>query len=43
MSRIRWQINEDMLIGRISYERIDNSDGRGINEDGSQRVGYHPH
>ena len=38
MSRIKWQINEDMLIGRISYERIDNSDGRGINEDGRERV-----
>ena len=38
MSRIRWQINEDMLIGRISYERIDNTDGRGVNEDGRERV-----
>ena len=38
MSRIKWQINEDMLIGRISYERIDNTDGRGVNEDGAERV-----
>ena len=30
MSRIKWQITEDMLIGRIAYERIDDSDGRGV-------------
>ena len=30
MSRIKWQITEDLLIGRISYERIDNSDGKGL-------------
>ena len=29
MSRIKWQITEDLLIGRISYERIENSDGKG--------------
>ena len=23
MSRIKWEITEDMLIGRIAYERID--------------------
>ena len=38
MSRIKWQINEDMLIGRISYERIDHTDGKGVNEDGAERV-----
>jgi len=30
MSRIKWQITEDMLIGRIAYERINDSDGRGV-------------
>lgn len=30
MSRIKWQITEDMLIGRIAYERIDGSDGKGL-------------
>ncbi|MCA9545620.1 MAG: hypothetical protein KC613_14545, partial [Myxococcales bacterium] len=29
MSRIKWQITEDMLIGRIAYERIEDSDGKG--------------
>jgi hypothetical protein len=38
VARLRWQITEDMLIGRISYERIDGTDGRGINEDGAERV-----
>ena len=28
MSRLKWQITEDMLIGRASYERITGSDGR---------------
>lgn len=30
LSRIKWQITEDQLIGRIAYERIDNSDGKGL-------------
>ncbi|MEZ4473981.1 MAG: hypothetical protein R3F60_24975 [bacterium] len=30
MSRIKWQVTEDMLIGRIAYERIDGSDGKGL-------------
>ena len=29
MSRLKWQITEDMLIGRAAYERINNSDGKG--------------
>src|SRR5512132_1940630 len=29
VSRIRWHIQQDMLIGRVSYERIDGSDGKG--------------
>lgn len=30
MSRIKWQVTEDMLLGRIAYERIDDSDGKGL-------------
>jgi hypothetical protein len=29
ISRIKWQITEDLLIGRITYERIADSDGKG--------------
>ncbi len=29
LSRIKWQITEDLLIARITYERIDTSDGKG--------------
>jgi len=29
MTRIKWQITEDLLIGRITYERIEDSDGKG--------------
>ena len=32
MSRIRWQITEDLLIARLAYERIDGSDGKGIGD-----------
>ena len=32
MSRIRWQITEDHLIGRLAYERIEGSDGKGIGD-----------
>jgi len=30
MSRMRWEITEDFLIGRLSYERVEGSDGKGI-------------
>ena len=30
VSRIRWHITAEMLIGRISYERLNGSDGKGI-------------
>ncbi|MBU1896587.1 hypothetical protein KKB55_02310 [Myxococcota bacterium] len=30
LSRIKWQITEEHLIGRIAYERIDGSDGKGV-------------
>lgn len=29
LSRIKWQITEDLLIARITYERIEGSDGKG--------------
>jgi len=29
LSRIRFQITEDYLLGRLAYERIDDSDGKG--------------
>ncbi len=29
MARLKWQITEDMLLGRASYERIDYTDGKG--------------
>ncbi len=32
MSRLKWQITEDLLIGRLAYERINGSDGKGIGE-----------
>jgi hypothetical protein len=32
MSRIRWQITEDLLIARLAYERIAGSDGKGIGD-----------
>jgi len=30
MSRLRWEITEDHLIGRAAYERIEGSDGKGV-------------
>ncbi|MEM6791101.1 MAG: zinc-dependent metalloprotease [Myxococcota bacterium] len=32
LSIIRWEINEDMLLGRLAYERIDDTDGKGIGD-----------
>ena len=29
MSRMKWQITEDTLLGRLAYERVEGSDGRG--------------
>lgn len=29
-ARLRWQITEDVLIGRAAYERVEGSDGRGV-------------
>ena len=33
MSRMRWEITEDYLIGRLSYERVEGSDGKGIGDE----------
>src|SRR3954467_771755 len=30
MSKIKWQIQESQLVGRISFERIDNTDTQGL-------------
>src|SRR5262249_40350811 len=29
MTRVRWSVQEDLLVARLSYERIENSDGKG--------------
>ncbi len=29
ISRIRWQINENMIVARLAYERVENTDGKG--------------
>jgi hypothetical protein len=29
MSRMKWQVTEDLLLGRLAYERIEGSDGKG--------------
>ncbi|MBM4371558.1 MAG: hypothetical protein FJ098_07885, partial [Deltaproteobacteria bacterium] len=33
LSRMRWEITEDYLIGRLSYERIEGSDGKGAGQE----------
>ena len=39
VSRIKWQITEDMLIGRLSYERIQDTDGKkGVGKSTDQGV-----
>jgi hypothetical protein len=30
LSRMKWQITEDTLLGRLAYERIEGSDGKGV-------------
>jgi hypothetical protein len=30
MAKIKWQIQEDKLLGRVSFERIDGTDGQGV-------------
>ncbi len=30
LSRVKWQITQDLLIARLSYERIPGSDGKGV-------------
>ncbi len=31
-TRIKWQVTEKFLIGRLAYERINNSDGKGVGQ-----------
>ncbi len=38
MSRLKWQITEDLLLGRLAYERIENSDGKGAGRATSEGV-----
>lgn len=43
VSRIKWQVTETMLFGRLAYERIEGSDGRGTGgptQDGVIAVAY---
>ena len=43
VARLRWQITEDTLLGRLAYERVDGTDGRGAGgptEDGVVVVAY---
>ena len=30
VSRVRWEITEELLLARLTYERIDNTDGKGL-------------
>ncbi|MBW2528262.1 MAG: hypothetical protein JRI23_29065 [Deltaproteobacteria bacterium] len=42
-ARIKWEITEDLLLGRLAYERIDDTDGKGIGgptPDGQLVVAY---
>lgn len=43
VARIKWVIQEDLLVGRLTYERLDGSDGRGVgaaSTDGQVVVAY---
>jgi hypothetical protein len=43
VARIRWQITEDTLLGRLAYERVERTDGKGAGratEDGVVVVAY---
>ncbi len=43
VTRIKWTIQEDLLIGRLTYQRIANSDGKGAgpaSEDGQVAYAY---
>ena len=43
VARIKWQITEDLLLGRLTYERIADSDGKGAGKasnDGQVVVAY---
>lgn len=36
LSRIKWQVTENLLIGRITYERIEGTDGKGEDSIGAK-------
>ena len=43
VARIKWQITEDLLLGRLAYERIADSDNKGVgpsDSDGQVVVAY---
>jgi hypothetical protein len=43
VARIRWQITEEVLLGRLAYERVENTDGKGAGaatQDGVIVVAY---
>ncbi|MEM9195352.1 MAG: hypothetical protein AAGF12_39645, partial [Myxococcota bacterium] len=43
VSRLRWQITEDTLLGRLAYERVEGTDGKGAGaatQDGVVVVAY---
>jgi len=44
MTRIKWVIQEDLLVGRLTYQRIANSDGKGVDaaDDDGQVVYVYP-
>ncbi|MFT3707583.1 MAG: hypothetical protein QM817_07920 [Archangium sp.] len=33
LSRVKWQVTEDLLIARLAYERIKDSDGKGVGKE----------
>jgi hypothetical protein len=41
-TRIRWEITEDLLLARLTYERIDGTDGKGVRRtpDGQVAAAY---
>src|SRR5438132_1265993 len=43
LTRVKWQITENLLIARLAYERVTNSDGKGFGkatEDGTVVAAY---
>jgi uncharacterized protein DUF4953 len=40
LSIIRWEVTEDLLLGRLAYERIEDTDGQGVGETNDGQVIY---